>query len=75
LILDLFQQQQQQQQQQPEHGHEHLPHERSMLVTVSWFYRPQELEIDSELPVYENEIFAADEQATHPLESGRHLIK
>lgn len=61
LVLDLFQVQQEQ---------EHAA-TLSMQVTVSWFYRPQELEIDSELPVYENEIFAADEHATHPLESGR----
>lgn len=46
----------------------------AMTVTVSWFYRPQELEIDSDLPVYENEIFAADETATHPLESGTYLF-
>ena len=37
------------------------------LVTVKWYYRLQELELDGPLPVYENEIFASEDVATHPI--------
>lgn len=40
-----------------------------MSATVSWYYRPEELEVDAPLPVFKNEVFAADERATHPLNS------
>ena len=42
---------------------------QGMYATVRWFYRPQELELDAPLPVYANEVFAADERAIHPLNS------
>jgi hypothetical protein len=48
-----------------------------MSATITWFYRPQELNVDTPLPVFDNEVFAADEGAeTHPLDSvaGRCLV-
>jgi hypothetical protein len=39
------------------------------LVTVNWFYRPCELNIDNALLVYENEIFESNVMETHPLAS------
>lgn len=38
-------------------------------ATITWFYRPQELNLDTPLPVFDNEVFAADESETHPLDS------
>lgn len=43
---------------------EHAP---QYLVTIVWYYRFEELELDAPLPVYENEIFASDDAATHPV--------
>jgi hypothetical protein len=40
-----------------------------MYCRVSWLYRPSEVVIDSPLPLDEGEVFAADEEAVHPLES------
>lgn len=61
----------------PAPGQQHPPagEERpggTLAAAVSWFYRPQELDLDAPLPVFENEVFMADEGATHPLESGKY---
>ena len=45
--------------------------QKSMSATVTWFYRPLELDQDSALPIFPNEVFASDEQATHPLDAGK----
>lgn len=38
-------------------------------ATVRWYYRPAELEVDSELTFDDGEVFYTDEFATHPLDS------
>ena len=45
------------------------------MASMAWYYRPEELEIDSSLPIYRNEIFAADEKAMHPIETISGLCK
>ena len=39
------------------------------MAALGWYYRPEELEVDAPLPIFENEIFATDEVAVHPIES------
>ncbi|GAB4815435.1 hypothetical protein N2152v2_002481 [Parachlorella kessleri] len=59
-------------------GRLHSLHEdaEGAWATVKWYYRPSELEMDNELTFNENEIFAADEEATHHLDtvSGRCVV-
>lgn len=38
-------------------------------MRVTWYYRPEELELDSRLEVEEHEIFATEEEGVHPLEA------
>lgn len=46
------------------------PPQPQMAVVVSWYYRPHEvLDLDHPLAVYDNEVFASDDVATHELAS------
>lgn len=37
------------------------PTQNKQEITVSWYYRPQELDLDGDLLIYENEIFSSDD--------------
>ena len=60
---------------EPLHAGEQRANEGTLAATVAWFYRLQERDWDAPLPVFENEVFMADEHATHPLESGKHHVE
>lgn len=38
------------------------------MASFYWYFRPEEIEIDAKLPIFDKEVFAGDEVASYPLD-------
>lgn len=39
------------------------------IASLGWYFRPEELHVDAQLPIFKNEIFASDEVAVLPVDT------